>query len=163
MTMTPLIDAPFIVQIHAISAIAALIIGPFAMYRRKRDRVHKTLGYFWVTLMVFVSVSSFWINDIRLIGPFSPIHALSLVTLYSLFKALRSAIKRDIEHHQTSMQFTYFMSLWGAGLFTLVPDRLMGQVVFDSPNWIGFGVVAGFVVISLASLIFAQKTKLIKL
>ena len=163
MTLAPLFEAPFIVQIHALSAIAALIIGPFAMYRRKRDRVHKTLGYFWVTLMVFVSVSSFWINDIRLIGPFSPIHALSLVTLYSLFKALRSAIKRDIEHHQTSMQFTYFMSLWGAGLFTLVPDRLMGQVVIDSPNWIGFGVVAGFVVITLASLIFAQKTKLIKL
>ena len=163
MTLAPLLAAPFIVQIHTVSAIAALIIGPFAMYRRKHDRVHKTLGYFWVTLMVFVSVSSFWINDLRLIGPFSPIHALSLLTLYSLFKAVRSAIKKHIKHHQTSMQFTYFLSLWGAGLFTLLPNRLMGQVVFNSPNWIGFGVIVGCVVLSLAGLIFAQKTKLIKL
>jgi uncharacterized membrane protein len=40
--------------------------------------------------MLMVSVSSFWISTIKILGPFSPIHFLSVFTIWSLFEAIRS-------------------------------------------------------------------------
>jgi uncharacterized membrane protein len=37
-----------------------------------------------VALMALVAISSFWIHEIRLVGPFSPIHLLSIFVLAML-------------------------------------------------------------------------------
>ena len=45
---------------------------------------HRTIGWIWVVLMAAVAISSFWIHQIRLVGPWSPIHLLSIFTLVML-------------------------------------------------------------------------------
>ena len=84
MTLAPFFDAPIYIQLHASNATLALILGPFVILRTARDRLHKVGGYIWVLAMFVVAVSSFWIKEFGLIGPFSPIHLLSAFTLWSL-------------------------------------------------------------------------------
>ena len=41
--------------------------------------------------MVIVAFSGFFIHVLKLVGPFSPIHLLSVLTLTSLWYAIRAA------------------------------------------------------------------------
>lgn len=147
----PLLKAELQTQIHVAAAILAIIIGPLAIFRRKRDRLHKTLGYGWIAAMIVTVASSMFIYNIRLIGPFSPIHFLSLYTAYGLYQGLRAAIQGRVMRHQQTMRSLYFWALGIAGLFTLMPGRVMARM------WFGEYQLAGFVaVLALASLIWLR-------
>ena len=61
---------------HAITALLAVIIGGIQLASAKGTRQHQ-LGYLWVSMMMYVSISSFFISEIQLWGAFSPIHLLS--------------------------------------------------------------------------------------
>ena len=134
----PLLNAPAEIQIHASSALLALALGPVAIFRRRRDQLHKALGYIWVLAMVAVIGSSFTIFEIRLFGPFSPIHLLSVFSAYTLYRGVRAAITGDISCHRKTMRGLYFWALGLAGLFTLLPDRIMGRVLLDAIQTQGF-------------------------
>lgn len=148
MTLNPLFEASLQIQIHAITAIIAFVLGPFAIYRRRRDRLHKVLGYIWVVLMLIAATSAIFINEIRLIGPFSPIHAFVVLTYVSLWQGIRAAISGQIEKHRKAMSQLYFFALVGAGLFTFLPGRTMSRMVFPEYPVVGF-VVLCLVAISL--------------
>ena len=45
---------------------------------------HRTLGWIWVALMLVVAISAFWIQHIRMWGPWSPIHLLAVFTLINV-------------------------------------------------------------------------------
>jgi uncharacterized membrane protein len=131
MTLTPLLDAPFATQLHAATAILATILGAFILWRRKGTALHKALGRIWVVLMLVTATSALFIHDIRLIGPFSPIHLFSLFTYLSLFQGLKAIIvHRNAERHRAEMQGLYAGALMLAGAFTLLPGRRMHQVLF---------------------------------
>ncbi|MFK7878498.1 MAG: DUF2306 domain-containing protein [Roseobacter sp.] len=93
---------------------------------------HRWIGYLWVTLMGLVALSSFWIQDIRQLGPFSFIHILSVVVLVNLYFAIRAARRGDVASHRSSMRWLFFAALVGAGVFTLLPGRAMHLVLFGS-------------------------------
>ena len=76
-----------------------------------------------------VAVSSFWINDIRWIGPFGPIHILSVITVLSLITGVRAARGHDVKTHKRAMKSLVFGALIVAGAFTLLPGRIMFLVV----------------------------------
>jgi uncharacterized membrane protein len=44
MTLDPFTTAPIAVQIHMASALIAVCLGPFALYRKRRDRLHRRLS-----------------------------------------------------------------------------------------------------------------------
>ena len=81
MTLSPLLDAPVAVQLHAFAALSLIPMTIVQFWRPKRGPSHRALGWAWVVLMAVTAVSSFWIHGLRVFGPFSPIHALSLFTL----------------------------------------------------------------------------------
>jgi uncharacterized membrane protein len=39
---------------HVVAALYALAIGPVQILRPRRDRVHRTMGYLWVSAMSYV-------------------------------------------------------------------------------------------------------------
>jgi uncharacterized membrane protein len=80
--------------------------------------------------MAVIAISSFWIHDIRLIGPFSPIHLLSIFTLAILPLAVWHARRHRVERHRKAMTSIFVGALVIAGLFTLLPGRIMHHVVF---------------------------------
>ncbi|TIO45043.1 MAG: DUF2306 domain-containing protein, partial [Mesorhizobium sp.] len=91
---------------------------------------HRVLGYAWAALMLVVAVSSFWIQQIRLIGPFSPIHILSILVVVTAPLAVWYAHTHKVAAHRSVMIKLYLFALIGAGIFTLVPGRIMHTVVF---------------------------------
>ena len=143
MQMTP------VIAIHLSAALAALVIGPVALWarrgqhnpvpeRRPRVRLHRAAGYAWVTLMLIAAVSALFIRDFRLpnIAGYTPIHLLIPVTLGSLFMAFRALLQGNIRRHQRWMTSLYISACLIAGAFTLLPSRYLGQLVWR--DWLGW-------------------------
>ena len=78
--------------------------------------------------MLAVVVSSFFIHTIRLWGPFSPIHLLSIFTLAMLPLAVAHARRHAVERR--AMLGLFVGALVIAGIFTFLPGRIMHAVVF---------------------------------
>ena len=130
MSLAPLLDAEPQIQLHAFAAMAAFALGIVQLAAPKGTLPHRTLGWIWVVLMLVVSVSSFFIHRIRLWGPWSPIHLLSIFTLVMLTLAVIAARRRIVIAHQWTMILTFIGALVVAGIFTFLPGRIMYHVVF---------------------------------
>jgi uncharacterized membrane protein len=130
MSLAPLLDAAPAIPLHAFAAMAAFGLGLVQFAAPKGTLPHRTIGWIWVGLMAMVAISSFWIHQIRLLGPWSPIHLLSIFTLIVLPLAVWLAHHHDVTNHRRIMIFIFAGALVIAGLFTLVPGRIMHSVVF---------------------------------
>ena len=119
-------QAPFAVLLHLAAAILALVIGAVVVSRRKGTTRHRWLGRLWAGLMLFVAVGSFWI---QMSGRFSWIHVLSVLTIASLVYAVWSIRRGNMRAHQAAMLSSY-AGLFIAGAFTLLPNRLLGHLLF---------------------------------
>ncbi|WP_367947040.1 DUF2306 domain-containing protein [Vibrio ostreicida] len=129
---TTSIGSPPPIPLHAIAAFFAIVLGAWQLFTKKGNQSHKYVGYLWVLLMLYVSISSFWIHSIKLIGLFSPIHLLSLFTIWTLYEAIKAARQHQISKHQKMMKRLYVLGLALTGLFTLLPNRIMNEVIFMS-------------------------------
>lgn len=131
MTLAPLLSAPTIVQLHARAAVAALLLGAAQLQLPKSGARHRVMGWVWAVLMLTVAVTSFWISGEQFrFGPFSPIHLLSVTSLVALPVGLLYARRRRFRGHRSTMIGLYIGALVVAGLFTLLPSRILGRMVF---------------------------------
>jgi uncharacterized membrane protein len=129
-SLAPLLDAAPQIPLHAFAAMAAFGLGLIQFAAPKGTLPHRTVGWIWVALMAVVAASSFWIHQIRLVGPFSPIHLLSIFTLVMLPLGVWYAHRHQVADHRRVMVLTFTGALVIAGLFTLLPGRIMHAVVF---------------------------------
>ena len=130
MSLAPLLTASPVIQVHAFAAMSALALGIVQLAAPKGTLPHRTIGWIWVTLMAVIAISSFWIHTIRLVGPFSPIHLLSIFTLVMLPIAVLHAHRHHVAQHHKAMISIFLGALVIAGLFTFVPGRIMYKVAF---------------------------------
>ena len=107
----------------------AFTLGIVQLSAPKSTLPHRTIGGIWVMLMVVVSLSSFWVHNMRLWGPWSPIHLLSIFTLLMLPLAVWAAHRHAVDHHRRAMTGIFLGALVVAGLFTLLPGRVKHAVV----------------------------------
>jgi len=128
--MEPLFNEAHPIPFHAMAAMLAIVIGAIQFSMKKGGIKHKALGYIWVSLMLFVSISSFFIHEIKLWGNYSPIHLLSIWTIFSVGLAIYFVRVGNIKRHRQVMIALYGFALILTGLFTLLPGRAMNQVVF---------------------------------
>jgi uncharacterized membrane protein len=131
-SLAPLLNAVPQIPIHAFAAMAAFVLGIVQFAAPKGTLPHRTQGWIWVILMATVAASSFWIHQIRLVGPWSPIHLLSIFVLVTLPLAVWRARRHDVADHRRIMILLFSGALVIAGLFTLLPGRIMHAVVFGS-------------------------------
>lgn len=129
------------VALHVASALLAVALVPVVLLRRRRDRLHKTMGYVWVTSMALTALSSFWISGMRLVGPFGPIHLMSVFTLGALYVAIRFARRGNRRAHEGVMRNLAFWSLGVAGTLAFMPGRLMAKGLFPGQEELGFALV----------------------
>jgi len=129
-TLAPLLEAPRVIQFHSLFALMALGLGVAQLAAPKGTGAHRTMGWAWAGLMMLVAATSLFIHTIRLWGPWSPIHLLSLITLAIVPIAVIRARRHDVRAHRQAMIWTFTFALVVAGLFTLAPGRLMHKVVF---------------------------------
>jgi uncharacterized membrane protein len=130
MSLAPLLDAAPAIPLHAFAAMAAFALGIVQFAAPKGTLPHRTLGWIWVALMAVVALSSFWIHQIRLFGPWSPIHLLSILTPIMLVVGMLYARRHNVRGHKITMIAIFAGALVVAGLFTFVPGRIMHAVVF---------------------------------
>jgi uncharacterized membrane protein len=130
MSLAPLLEAAPAIPLHSFAAMAAFVLGIVQLAAPKGTLPHRTLGWVWVALMLVVAVSSFWIHQIRMVGPWGPIHLLSVFALVMLAFGVAAARARNVRRHKITMISIFFGALMIAGLFTFVPGRIMHAVVF---------------------------------
>jgi uncharacterized membrane protein len=130
MSLAPLLDAAPPIPLHAFAAMAAFALGIVQFAAPKGTLPHRTLGWIWVVLMAVVALSAFWIHQIRLVGPWSPIHLLSVFTPVMLALGVFYARRHNVRGHRITMISIFAGALVLAGLFTFVPGRVMHAAVF---------------------------------
>jgi uncharacterized membrane protein len=130
MHLSALTTASPVIQAHAYAAFAAIGLGAAQLAAPKGTTPHRFVGWIWATLMLAVVLTSFFIHTIRTIGPFSPIHFLSLFTLITVPLAVFAARRRRASQHRSAMISIYALALVVTGFFTLWPGRIMHEVVF---------------------------------
>jgi uncharacterized membrane protein len=96
------------------------------LLRKKGDIVHKSLGRSWVFLMLFTAAVSFLIQAR---GRLSLIHILSVVVLITVPLGVVHIRSGRVQRHKVTM-LSAFAGLAIAGAFTLLPYRMLGQLVF---------------------------------
>lgn len=136
MQMTPLI------AVHMSAALTAVVLGPFALWARMgrttRPRLHRALGYAWVTCMIAAALSGIFIRDFNLpnIAGYTPIHLLIPITFFSLYRAFAYLLQGNIQGHRKTMQSLYVSACVVAGGFTLLPTRYLGKLIWA--DWLGW-------------------------
>ncbi len=140
-TVRPMQLTP-VIAIHLCAASSAFLIGPWVIWARRgaqqRPRLHRALGYAWVTLMLMTALSAMFIrsNTMPNIAGYTPIHLLVPVTLVTLFLAFRHLARGDIRRHRANMVGLYVGACVVAGGFTLLPSRYLGGLL-----WRGLGLI----------------------
>ncbi|MFC7849292.1 DUF2306 domain-containing protein [Arthrobacter sp. NPDC057388] len=113
---------------HVIAALFVLAIGPVQIFRRRRDRIHRTMGHLWVSAMYYVCFSSFWIvSD----GHFSWLHGLSAFTIVTVTLGLVSAVRRNIPAHRGNMIGSYVGIAVAFGFAVSVPGRAIPRLLAE--------------------------------
>ena len=130
MQLTPLI------AVHMTAALCAIAIGPIALWTRKgrtqRPKLHRAFGYAWVTVMIVAATSAIFIRDYGLpnIAGYTPIHLLVPLTFWSLLRAFQALAQGQIAQHKAYMQTLYLAACVVAGVFTLLPNRYLGGLLW---------------------------------
>jgi uncharacterized membrane protein len=130
MSFSPIFEAGPIITAHTLVAIAAIALGALQLALPKGTAWHRVAGLSWIAGMALVALSSFFINEFRTFGPFSPIHILSAFTLWALWSGIAAARRGDIARHRQTMWSLYALALIVTGGFTLLPGRRMHAVLF---------------------------------
>jgi len=119
---------PPVVYVHLFAAAAAIALGAFQLARPKGTGSHKAIGWTWVALMATVAVSSLWIPSFL---HFTWIHLFTLVTAITLPLAIWRIRHGNVRGHASAMTWLFTGGLVIAGAFTLVPGRLLGNLLWN--------------------------------
>lgn len=114
---------------HLSTVLLALPLGISQLVLPKGTFRHRTVGYIWVTLMVVTAIISFAIHGLNPKG-LSPIHLFSVLTLVSAPLIVLYARRGQVERHRGAVLGLMLGGLVIAGVFTFIPGRALGQLVF---------------------------------
>ena len=160
MTLTPFLTAAPHIQLHAIAALLALFLGPIALYRTRRDRLHKVVGYVWMLAMLTAVLSSFAISNFGVIGPVSPIHLLSVLALWSLWRGIVTIRAGQVAAHHATLRSLYWRGVIVAALFNFMPTgRVVNRMVFPDTPQLGWVVIGAGLVALVAQAWLARRRR----
>jgi len=120
---------------HLVTAVGALLLGIVMLSRRKGTGSHRLLGWTWVALMGSTALASAFIRDYRLPNVFGyrPIHLLTITVAVLLPLAVLHARRGNVRGHRRTMTGLYIGACIVAGLFTLLPGRFLGSLLWGTP------------------------------
>ena len=124
-----------LIYFHLLSAVGALLLGGIVLGRRKGTGSHRTLGWMWVTLMFCTTLASAFIRDYRLpnLYGYTPIHGFTLFVAMMLPLAIWHIRRGNVDGHRKAMKGMYLGGCVVAGLFTLLPGRFLGSLLWGTP------------------------------
>jgi uncharacterized membrane protein len=127
---------PLAVQIHLLSVLVAVPAALLQLALSKGGSRHRVIGYIWAAAMLIAAVSSFWISSMPMLGPFGPIHILSVITLIGVPQAVMAARRGSIRAHKLAVFQLVGFALLGAGAFAIFsPGRILNTWFFGVVLW----------------------------
>lgn len=122
-----------LVFFHLVTAFGALLLGLVIMARRKGTGSHRALGWAWVALMGSTALASAFIRDFQLpnVAGITPIHAFTLLVAIHLPRGLWYIRRGNVAAHQKAMRGLFTGACVLAGLFTLLPGRFLGRLLWQ--------------------------------
>lgn len=115
----------FAITIHLSTIVPILLIGPFILFRKKGDKLHKLIGKIWAVFMIVSCLASFAIHP----RGFSWLHGLAAFTIFSVVRGINYARMGNLKGHQRSFIGSYCGALI-AFVFALRPQRILGAWVW---------------------------------
>ena len=89
-----------ILSLHALPGLIALILGSVVLLSKKGTKTHKRRGYVWLGLMVLISLTAVFIQEINP-GSYSLIHLLipwAILHIFLAYMQLRNLKSLKIKH-----------------------------------------------------------------
>ncbi|MEQ1547519.1 MAG: hypothetical protein ABL918_02600 [Chakrabartia sp.] len=116
---------------HIATICIALGLTPVMLLRKRGDRLHRQLGWIWVTAMFLTALVSL---NVRMInrGGFSLIHILSIWTIIQVPILAWAAKTHRIARHRSSVRAMVLGALLIAGFFTFPFNRMLGHWLFET-------------------------------
>jgi uncharacterized membrane protein len=136
--LTDLLQRHPLVFFHLVTAVAALAIGTVVMLRRKGTGSHRAWGWAWVLLMAGTTVASAFIRDYRMpnLAGITPIHFFTAFVAFNLPRGIWFIRQGNVAAHRKTMRGMYIGGCLVAGVFTLLPGRFLGRLL-----WQGLGLI----------------------
>jgi uncharacterized membrane protein len=119
---------------HITTITVALALTPVMLLRPRGDRLHRRLGWVWVTAMILTALITFTIRHTNN-GNFSLIHILSAWTLIQVPVIAWTARTHNIKRHRRGVRAMVLGALLVAGSFTFPFNRLLGHWLFGTATW----------------------------
>ena len=128
-----LLTAHPVVFFHLITAFAALLLGGLVLTRRKGNASHKALGWAWVLMMGSTAIASAFIRDYQMpnLAGFTPIHGFTLLVAINLPRGIWYIRRGNVADHRKTMRGLYIGACVLAGIFTLLPGRFLGNLLWQ--------------------------------
>lgn len=143
--------------LHVVFAIAALAVGAAVFIRRKGDKRHRILGYFYATFLLAVNVSALSVYEDSVgVGPF---HVLAVVSAVTLISGLVPAFLRRPASWWLDLH-AYFMSWSYVGLVAAGAAQIatMSTIL---PTWFAVGLPSILIVLVGGVLIHTRIPKIL--
>jgi uncharacterized membrane protein len=122
-----------LIALHLVCAVLALVAGGIVLARRKGTFSHRVLGWSFVVLLGGATLTSAFIRDAHFpnIAGYTPIHVLTVVTAIFLPLGVWRIRTGQVDAHRRTMTRLYIGACIVAGLFTLLPGRFLGNLVWQ--------------------------------
>jgi uncharacterized membrane protein len=132
LSLDPLLGAPTLVQLHAVAGLLALVLGGLRLAWTGREPVERGLGWSFLGLLVVAAGSSLLLTPpdgaVRLLGV-TPHHGFAVLALAGAGAAVVAAGYGKRLARQRIMTATFAGVLLMAGLFEMIPGRLLNAVL----------------------------------
>lgn len=131
MTLDPiLVHGTLAIRIHVAAALIAVLLTAVQFAGVKGSGLHRVMGYAWCGAMLVAAVSALFIYEIRIIGPFSPIHLLAVAVISGVYGIVKEARRHNVSAHKRAVYWLSGTALGIAGVLAFMPGRTMHAVVF---------------------------------
>ena len=130
---TQMLERHPLVFFHLVTAFAALLLGSVILIRRKGNSSHRALGWIWVALMGSTALATAFIRDYQLpnIAGFTPIHAFTVLVAVGLPRGIWHIRHGNLAGHRRQMKGLFIGGCVLAGVFTLLPGRFLGSLLWQ--------------------------------
>lgn len=137
---------------HFFAALVALVIGPVSFLRRKGDRLHRLLGYTYVSVMAVVNVSALTMYELT--GGPNLFHFFAALSLATIVPGIWCAVRaRQTGRRELLISHYYFMSWSYFGLLAAFLSQI-GTQLGPRVEWLPDGL-STFSLVGIATAVMA--------
>ncbi|MFT5216041.1 MAG: putative membrane protein [Glaciecola sp.] len=139
------------------TSVIALITGTVVLLNVKGTIFHKRVGYVYVSSMLILNLSSFFIISF---GGFSLFHFFALVSFFTILAGMRAAWKR---HKNWLTSHFCFMSWSVVGLYAALWSEIGTRFTTSMKDFWWIVALATFATVVIGAIIINKQAKKLKL